>query len=181
VISFFDPMFQIEQARTEDAFGIVDGDEQHPAYTTLENSVEWTAQVENLHKEVALFIPVDKNMPLHSPDGRQLKTCDGMLTLPNKKQDLLIFLELKTGKTRNRKNWINHGIEQLESTIAEFRRYHDDAMRADKRAYVCNGKRPMQREFSQERAQRFFDNTGFRLYIDHVVRIVSRNVPSQMS
>jgi hypothetical protein len=172
VTSFLDARFLTEDPRSDALFGINDEENSgKPAYTTTDRTTEWVAQVENAQGVSIRFIPVDKNIPIVSNAGLQLKACDGMLTLEADKTVLLFFVELKTGKTRNKKQWISDGIDQLTSTIHEFSLRHADLSIHDRRAYICNSRHPLQREFSHERSQRFLDNTGFLLKIDHLVRV----------
>jgi len=169
VTDFYEAGYRLEQPRSDATFGIVDGEGEDPAFTTLKNDVAWTAVVKNLRQKKIQFVAVDKNIPLYTPTATEAQRCDGMLFYPDQLDAILMFIELKTGKTRNRKQWIADAIEQLASTIDCFKETTNCKAISERRAYVCNGVHPVFREFSMERAQRFYDRTEFKLIVNHEV------------
>ncbi len=171
MIDFFAESYRTEGPRSRLSFGIRDGTDDSPAYTTIDTEIPWAATVLNKGCRAIQFVPIDKNIPLTNMDGKDAKRCDGMLLIRDKPDDMLAFIELKTGKTRNRKQWIGDAVEQLESTIVYFNASHSERSIKKRRAYVCNGIHPVARVFSMERVQRFYDKTGFMLDVNDMVQI----------
>jgi len=171
LIDFYATEYRCEPCILEPLFGIVDIDESRPAHTTKDQAIEWTAVVQNPKCRSLQFVPIDKNIPFLKVDGKDPKRCDGMLYITDDQTTMLYFLELKTGKSRNRATWIKDAVAQLESTVAEFGSSKKPSFIRDKKAYICNSRHPLLREFSHEREQRFYMRTGFRLVVNHVIEV----------
>ncbi len=168
---FYEVTYRLEQPRTDSTFGILDGVGENPAFTTINKDKTWIATVHNASVEQIQFVAVDKNIPLYTAGGVQAQRCDGMMFYPDKPDAMILFMELKAGKTRNKRQWIAEAIEQLVSTIDFFKVSANWKAIVDRRAYVCNGVHPLVREFSMERTQRFYDKTEFKLIVHHEVDI----------
>ena len=145
-------------------FGLVDPDNKDgkkPAFVSYDKDVDnWNATVEcNNHTDYS-FIAVDNNVPLTVKiDGKDetASSCDAMLyTLKTG-----CFIELKADKKGN--DWLNHGMEQLTSTIGffgeELEKYKN------KRAYLCNSRRPFVPSIHKIAQQQFMQKNKILLRI----------------
>ncbi len=80
----------------------------------------------------------------------------------------IYFVELKN----ERKQWMKNAIEQLESTIQFFIKYHDISVFKHKKAYACNKKHRHFQEIDNELNLRFFRAYGVRIDVQAEVIIV---------
>lgn len=145
-------------------FGLVDPDDKDgkkPAFVSYDKDVDnWNATVEcNNHTDYS-FISVDNNVPLTVKiDGKDetASFCDAMLYTPK----TVCFIELKADKKGN--DWLNHGMEQLTSTIGffgeELEKYEN------KRAYLCNSRRPFVPSIHKIAQQQFMQKNKILLRI----------------
>ena len=122
-------------------FGIVDPDDKNgkrSAYVSYDSEGEkWNTTVECNNRQDYSFIAVDNNIPLTVKiDGKDetASTCDAMLYTPK----TVCFIELKEYKKGG--GWLLRAVEQLESTIRFFG--NEIEKYENKRAYVCNTRRP---------------------------------------
>ena len=121
-------------------FGLVDPDDtegKKPAFVSYDHKNTWNATVICNNRTDYSFIAVDNNIPLTQKiNGRQetASTCDAMIYTPK----TICFVELKADKKGQ--DWLSHAVEQLTNTIIffeeELERYEN------KRAYICNTRRP---------------------------------------
>jgi hypothetical protein len=93
------------------------------------------------------------------------KRCDGMLTY----QDNIVFVELKN----QLKDWIQDGLEQLETTIKHFTIAHDLEKIRHKRAFLANKKKRHFHVIQHEMKKRFFDTYKVRINIEGTIKIKS--------
>ena len=135
-----------------------------PAYIDEENDEEWTAEVLNKQQKVVDFYPIDNCIEIRRSNGEIDNRCDGML-LSNER---LMFVELKD---RNSHNWIAKGREQLEVTISNFKQVHNIGDFKCITAHLCNKQRPRAVVACPNELQKFYDNTGYRLYVDRNINI----------
>lgn len=122
-------------------FGLVDPDDKEgkkPAFVSYDKTTDkWNATVECNNRSDYVFIAVDNNVPLTLKVNGKDETsssCDAMLYAPK----TVCFIELKADKKGT--DWLNHGMEQLTKTIAFFGDELDKY--ENKRAYLCNSRRP---------------------------------------
>jgi len=128
-VNFFAPVYLREQPRKDSIFGINDGvlqnGDESMAFTTTDDAEKpWNAVVVNKDSHEVLFTPIDHNIIIHPVPSETYSLCDGML---RRGQEWLAFVELKVQKD----NWIQHNIDQLESTIKLFCENHDYSGSAD--------------------------------------------------
>lgn len=162
-VNFFDEQWVKEPARTDRQFGVNDGNahaqnnDEKMARTTIDgDSQMWNALVINDHAVKLQFIPIDHNL-----DGDGL--CDGLIY--SKSQDIIIFIELKTGE----KSWITKGIKQLEKCISLFIANHDIKEFKQVKAYLCNNSHPNFQTSKREVMQQFRNRNKVRLNIEREI------------
>ncbi len=113
-----------------DGFWICD-DDLHPyAYLDVLSSARGCRVLNGAMKRL-VFRPVDKALYSNADHCR----CDALLRTDN--MDQFYFVELKDWVVSG---WYKHGIEQLETTIEDFRQSHPGVLDAAKyrSAYVVN-------------------------------------------
>ncbi len=168
-VNFFASVYQREEPRTDSEFGIndavqQDGDEGF-AYTTVENATKpWNAVVENSKCHEVLFLPLDHNIIIHPVPSAIYSLCDGMLI---RKNEWIAFVELKVQNG----NWIQHNIEQLESTIKLFCQNHDYSSFRHRVAYAANRKHPQFHYSHRVQMNEFYSKTKFRLLIQNNITV----------
>lgn len=154
--------FRDEVIVHEEHFGICDDEDENlktPAYTDTDSSNigNWIARVSNsAHKPIG-FIAVDNKIEILRPDGNMDQRCDAMLH----NEDYVVFVELKD----QRRNWSDHAIEQLTSTINHFKSNHAISNYKHRLAYVCNKSHPAFQVSMKERMQKFKNIHNIRLII----------------
>ena len=168
-VNFFASIYQREQPRKDSEFGINDGvqknGEEGIAYTTTDDSKKpWNAVVENKNEHEVAFTPLDHNIIIHPVPSETYSLCDGML---RRGQDWLAFVELKVQNG----NWIQHNIEQLESTINLFCENHDYGAYRHREAYAANAKHPSYHFSHKVQMNEFHSRTKFRLLIQNKVSV----------
>lgn len=168
-VNFFAPIYQREQLRKDPVFGINDGvqqnDEESMAFTTTDDAEKpWNAVVENRDCHEVLFTPLDHNIIIHPVPSETYSLCDGML---RRDQEWLAFVELKVQKS----NWIQHNIDQLESTIKLFCENHDYSLYRHREAYAANVKHPLYHYSHKVQMNEFHSRTKFRLLIQNKITV----------
>jgi hypothetical protein len=168
-VDFFALDYQQEQPRSSSTFGINDGVQQDGkegmAYTTTDGTASsWNAVVENKGKYEVAFTPLDHNVIVHPVPSETYSLCDGML---HRAQVWLAFVELKVQKG----DWIQHNIEQLESTIKLFCENHDYMEFQHHEAYAANRKHPSYHFSHKVQMNEFHSRTKFRLLIQNTIQV----------
>lgn len=168
-VNFFAPIYQREQPRTNTVFGINDGvqqnDDESIAYTTTDdNEKPWNAVVNNPNCHEVVFTPLDHNIIIHPVPSETYSLCDGML---RREQEWLAFVELKVQKD----NWIQHNIDQLESTIKLFCENHDYLAYRHREAFAANLKHPSYHFSHKVQMNEFHSRTKFRLLIQNKLTV----------
>lgn len=168
-VNFFAPIYQRGRARKDSIFGINDGVQQNGdegmAYTTTDAvDKPWNAVVENKDAQEVVFTPLDHNIIIHPVPSETYSLCDGML---QRDQEWLAFVELKVQKD----NWIQHNIDQLESTIKLFRENHNYALYRHREAYAANVKHPSYHYSHKVQMNEFHSRTKFRLLIQNKITV----------
>lgn len=161
-MDFFKPECQ-SGPFSEARFGLCDDQNATRAYVDTAAPEKWVATVENPSQRAVTFTAIDKCV---IQDGDELGRgrCDGMLSTDN----LLYLVELKDQK----KDWETRAIEQLESTILFLLAVHPEVRRLrHKKAFGCNKRHKPFALIEHERKQRFFQNYGFRIHIQAVIKI----------
>lgn len=137
-VNFYDYATTVNQVKE---FGLVDPDDKEgkkPAFVSYDKTTDkWNAKVECNNRTDYSFIAVDNNIPLTVKNNGKNETassCDAMLYTPK----TVCFIELKADKKGT--DWLNHGMEQLTNTIVFFGDELDKY--ENKRAYLCNSRRP---------------------------------------
>lgn len=162
-VDFFTPQCQTEGIDAT-VFGICDDEdkaEKTPAYVSCEQQDKWCATVVNNSGKAINFTAVDNCVVVYRDNGEMENRCDAMLT----NADNLVFVELKD----ERKNWLSHAIEQLQTTIDVFKSNNDVSKFAHKRAFACNKRHPQFAYSNKELKQKFFQKNGFRLFDEAVI------------
>jgi len=144
---------------TDEFFGLCDDENGSPAYVDTADKSKWIAKVDNLGKISLTFTAIDNCIEILREDGHMDNRCDGMLTYP----DNIIFVELKNKITGG---WIKHGLDQLETTIQNYRVHHNIETIRHKRAFLANRRRRHFHVMEQELKRRFFDTYKVRISID---------------
>ena len=123
-------------------FGIIDPDDKDgkfPVKIIFDDSENWTATVICNNRQDYLFVAVDNNDAIKfKKENKKGQTesdfhCDAMLGTAK----TVCFIELKN----ERKSWLSHAIEQLESTISDFGENIEKYK--FKKAYACNSNHPI--------------------------------------
>ena len=157
-IDFFLPKCQT-LGISDEIFGICDDEdvaEKTPAYVSFENKENWGATVINKSRKPLNFTAVDNCIVVHRENDDMESRCDAMLS----NADHLVFVELKD----ERKNWLTHAVEQLQTTIQAFKQCNDVEVYKRKRAFACNKRHPNFAYSNKELKQKFYQTNGFRLY-----------------
>lgn len=168
-VNFFAQIYQREQSRNNSEFGINDGvqqnNEESIAYTTTDDADKpWNAVVDNKNCHEVLFTPLDHNIIIHPVPSETYSLCDGML---RRGQEWLAFVELKVQKG----NWIQHNIDQLESSIKLFCENHDYGLYRHREAFAANLKHPSYHFSHKVQMNEFHSRTKFRLLIQNKLTV----------
>ena len=143
-------------------FGICDTTPQEPAFLDENHGKNWIAVIENPHQDEISFIPIDNCIVIRRENGMMDNRCDGMLY----RESTIVFIELKERSGKGNK-WIHEGEHQLQVTIFHFEQTPDAEQFAIKKAYIANRKKPTFKRGQSIRTQRFYDETGYILYIEN--------------
>jgi hypothetical protein len=154
---------QCQSYTTDTLFGICDNQDGSPAFIDATNQTIWIARVENNSTITVMLIAVDNCITILRNDRSMDSRCDAILI----HTDNIIFVELKD----ERSSWIPHAIEQIETTIINFKANHDISAYRHKRAFAANKKHPNFRSAYLERYQRFYREHGVRLNIEATIKI----------
>lgn len=148
-------------------FGLCDNASRPVAYADPESEETWIATVKNPDGKAVLFTAIDKCVIKDTEENNRGR-CDCMLTTDRQ----LYLVELKE---RSGREWKNHAIEQLESTI-QFLQVTHGAEYLDsfspKKAFVCNRKKKPFVTIETDKKQHFFRTYDFILDIQTTVLIV---------
>ncbi|WP_405375364.1 hypothetical protein [Pseudobutyrivibrio sp.] len=113
--------------------GIVDSENNTPAYTTDSKSLKWIATINNPNCREFQFVPIDHNIIVFKPDGVNIdSTCDGMILVSEK--SMIAFVELKDVRTGG----FSDAIGQLKHTVELFTENHQYDIFKCRRAYAAN-------------------------------------------
>ena len=145
-------------------FGLCDDQNATRAYVDTTTPEKWVATVDNPSRRAVTFTAIDKCV-IQDGDEPERGRCDCMLTT----DDLLYLVELKDEK----RNWMPHALEQLESTIRFLRDHHDLTGFRHKKAFACNKRHKAFATIDNELQRRFFRDYGFRLDVQATVLLVS--------
>jgi hypothetical protein len=154
---------QCQDTTTNTLFGICDNQDGSPAFIDLANENIWIATVINNSAISVTLIAVDNCITILRSNGEMDSRCDAILTYP----DNIIFVELKD----ERSSWISHAIEQIETTIINFKANYNISGYKHKRAFAANKKHPNFRSGYLERYQRFYREHRVRLNIEATIVI----------
>lgn len=139
-VAFLSPKYRTEPVKTDRLLGVCDPEGEQPAYSTSATNGpdRWVATVVNESRKPIQFVPIDKNIKVYKPDGKNLEsTCDGMLLSGNERN--VFFVELKDVSTGG---WASDALEQVESTIRLFLASYDYRTFKLRRAYLANRRHP---------------------------------------
>lgn len=166
-VDFFSPVYQREQSRNDAIFGINDGVQQNGeegiAYSTTDEAEKpWNAVVNNAECHDVLFTPLDHNINIHPVPSETYSLCDGMLSHG---KEWLAFVELKVQQG----DWIQHNVDQLESTIRLFCENHNIEDFRHREAYAANRKHPSYHFSHKVQMNEFHGRTKFRLLIQNTI------------
>lgn len=145
-------------------FGLCDDQDTTRAYVDTTTPAKWVATVENPSEKAVTFTAIDKCV-IQDCDEPGRGRSDGMLTT----DDLLYLVELKDQK----KHWLPHAIEQLESTIQFLHANHDLTPFRHKKAFACNKRRKPFAPIDHELKRRFFQSYGFRIDVQATVLVLA--------
>ena len=135
------------------------------AYSTIrESDKPWNATVNNPETVEVLFTPLDHNVIIHPTQTETYSLCDGVL---RNGQTWLAFVELKVMG----EGWIQHNIEQLESTISLFHENYDYKKFRHREAYAANRKHPSYHFSHKVQMNEFHSRTKFRLLIQNSIMV----------
>lgn len=150
-------------------FGICDDVPPHhsPAYIKEDEGEKWIAVVNNFYEEEIHFVAVDNCIPLKRKDGEDAQKCDGFLFF----NETIIFVELKVRGDKESRKWKNEATEQLKETIHLFEKQEKAKQFDTKMAYIANKEYPKPNVNNKNRAERFFDDTGYTLKIQNRINI----------
>lgn len=143
-----------ESPISEQRFGLCDDQNGTKAYTDTINPNNWIAIVKNENRTVLNFTAIDKCV-IKDHEYPERGRCDVMLT----SKDHIYFVELK----KERYDWIQGAIEQLESTIQFFIENHDITRFKHKKAFACNKRHTRFAVIDNELNLRFFKMYGVRI------------------
>ena len=161
-LNFFDAQCQ-ESSLTHELFGLCDDQNGTKAYTNIDAPEKWVATVKNQKKIEIVFTAIDACVIKgYEYEGRG--RCDGMLASDNH----LYFIELKNED----KGWMQHAIDQLESTIQFFIENNDIVKYKHKKAIACNKRRRHFQEIDNELNLRFFRKYKFRIDVQAEIIII---------
>ena len=150
-------------------FGICDDSTQFvkkPAYIDESDSEKWIAEVHNNQGKPIDFYAIDCCVKWYLENGDKAKVCDGMLSYNEKKN--IVFVELKD-RNPGYKSWRKKAEEQLKSTIAGFRKFHNTEGITIK-AYACN-KQALLDVGEEEYLEKFKDETKVTLRVFREIEI----------
>lgn len=131
-INFLKQEYRIEQSRKDKRCGIIDGQDELPAYTTIDANLKWNAVIDNANSKEFVFVPIDHSIRVYKKDGNLDSTCDGMVLVQN--LSLLAFVELKDVRSGG----MADAIGQLKHTIELFGQNHQYDIFRIRRAYAAN-------------------------------------------
>lgn len=163
-VNFVDPKCITDT--NERIFGICDDPppSKAPAYLDFADGEKWIVWVENDEQKNVAFTAIDHCVEIRRLDGSLESSCDGMLQYDN----AIVFVELKD---RDGGRWLGKARDQLQITIdtykahvglGDFSRYY---------AFIANKQRPYFNAANPALKEKFEDETGFLLIVDHVIKI----------
>lgn len=161
-VNFLKREYRIEPPRTDALCGIIDG---LPAFTTTDETLKWNAMIINADLRKFQFVPIDNNIIIYKPDGKNKESsCDGMLLVQD--QSMIAFVELKDV----RHGGISDAIAQLRETIKHFLANHQYDIFRIRRAYAANIAHP-QFHYNMKDEMEDFRKLHFVLYPEATIRI----------
>lgn len=159
-VNFLKVEYRCEPVQDITVCGIVDGENQLPAYTTTDISLKWNAVIHNPNRHAFQFIPIDNNIPIYKTNNVDIeRRCDGMILSDNLR--LIAFIELKDV----RKGGLADAIEQLRITISNFLANHPYDIYRIRRAYAVNIAHPHFNYGMKDTISRFNKSLKFNLFI----------------
>jgi len=165
-MDFFDPKYRLENVRTEPLFGIVDGENELPARTTInEPRSLWEAIVVNENCVELQFVAVDNNIEVGKGTDHERSMCDGMLH--KKDRSWLAFVELKDKTKKD----LGDARDQLSSTIELFLKTKGEKNVKYRYAYIANRRHPDFSRGLQEIKQRFYNQYKFHLCCKNTIEV----------
>ena len=154
-----------EPERTDNIFGICDGQCGCRAYTSITDSKKWIAKVINNANLAISFTAIDNCIIVFKKGTKDKEsTCDGMLTFPAS----LYLVELKD---QEKGSWLAKAKSQLENTINLLKENHNLNDFRYKKAYICNKRHPYFTVLNPAEKKAFFESNGFRLDVHAEIMI----------
>lgn len=149
----------------EISFGICDNDDSNPAFLDFDNPTIWIAKISNQKSKEIIFTAIDNCVEIKRKNNEMENRCDTMLEYENN----IVFIELKN----KRADWIEEGINQIETTLKVFIENNDEYFKnlKTKRAFVTNRKHPNFHTIENETMKRFFYTYKVRLNIQAEILI----------
>lgn len=161
-MNFFDAACQEPPINTK-LFGLCDDENGTKAYTDTVDSSKWIATVKNDSMLDVTFTAIDKCV-IKDNEGKGKGRCDAMLTTK-----LSLFLvELKNASSAKNVDI----LEQLISTIAFLKQYHNIDSYTHKKVYACNKKRSQFVVIDNEENKAFYNTYGFRMDIQGEIIVI---------
>jgi hypothetical protein len=147
-------------------FGLFDppDNEKIPACIKENDPNTWHGTINNPNEIDVNLYAIDHCIPIDRTDGSKSKRCDGMLHYGNR----IVLVELKDSNTGR---WPTKAREQLTETFQAFTDSYNIADFAITEAYICNKQRPVTNSNHGSNIERFKDDTGLLLKIQHEITI----------
>jgi len=155
-INFFEP--GCTQQTNETIFGVID---LPPATLRFDDMDSWNASVDNEKGLDITFTAIDGCLNIPDFEGER---CEAMMTYV----DAILFIELKD---RDGGRWAGKARDQLENTIALFKRDVGLNGYVRRYAHIANKQRPHFYAGGKNFSQTFEDDTGFILRVNDVIEI----------
>jgi hypothetical protein len=152
-----------QQTTNKTRFGLRDDENTKPAYIDFQNESEWNAKVSNPTSKKIAFTAIDHCIKIFRENGEMDSCCDGMLTY----SDNVVFVELKN----KRGGWKTEGMQQIETSINQYKKSHNLSVIKHKRAFIANKKHPDFCKIEVETRRKFWDKYRVRLNICSEIKI----------
>ena len=163
-VNFLKQEYRLEPQQHSEVCGIVDGEGEQPAYTTLDVGLKWNATVRNPDSHNFQFVPIDHNIVYYKTDGKKESSCDGMLLVDPLR--MIAFVELKDVRSGG----LSAACDQLLVTLKRFLENHPYNFFRIRRAYAANIAHP-QFHYNMKDQMGKFSRLHFVLYPEATITL----------
>lgn len=146
----------------ESQFGLCDNGNLTPAFISFNKDIDkWIALINNTERHNITFVAIDNCIDVRGENGDLDNRCDCLLLY----HENIVLVELK----EKRSDWIQDGIDQVESTIIRIQDNSEFINAKRRRAFISNRKHPHFHVLNAELKQSFFTRYKVRISVDATI------------